>query len=369
MMYPLKFWVFLSALALCLFSCSSGNNSGSDSGSQADNAQVILDCSLAVSGESCEPIGASCSSTVEWCGHEVETSGCNCNNGKWECWATGALAPCCSGCEQGTDGDACCQEHFGANASCGSDGSCVEQELCEAPHCCLDGAEGDAYCAESYGSCSSCVQGTCSSLDCCAGASAGESCDFGGQMCELKGDHCGEELVLSDCVCKDDAWLCTEKDLSACCSDCTQDNEGHACCAEFNTEMFFCDFEGGCIEAPVCDSADCCVPGEPGDAYCKKQFEECSSCLLQGSLGTCSRTACPDSCTQDLEGHAACKIENDATYFCGSESICIQTSGCKALFCCVPGESGNDFCAGNFGECSQCAVIDDDGRCDPMMCD
>ena len=361
------FWVVVFALYCA--GCSSSSAPVNDAGAQTDNPPMNTDCSLASSGEACEPVGASCVSTMEWCGEEIQTSGCNCNNGKWECWAAGAPAPCCSGCEQGTEGDACCKEHFGPDAHCGVNGACIEHELCEAPHCCLDGAEGDAYCAESYGDCSSCVQGTCSSLDCCAGAAAGASCDFDGQTCELTGDHCGEELVLSNCICKDDSWLCTEKDLSACCSDCAQDNEGHACCAEFNTEMFFCGFEGECIEAPICDSADCCVPGAPGDAYCKEQFEECSFCILQGSLGTCSRTACPDSCTQDLAGHDACKEKNDATYFCGSESVCIPASGCKALHCCVPGATGNDFCAGNFGECSQCAVMDDDGRCDPMGCD
>jgi len=174
---------------------------------------------------------------------------------------------------------------------------------------------------------------------------------------------------MSSCACVLGSWHCSTLDLAPCCMDCAQDYPGHACCAEFNNEMFYCGSEGACIEAPLCDSADCCVPGEPGDAYCKDTFEECSFCIPNESGGMCSRTACPDTCTQDTAGHNACQLENSDAYFCGSEGTCIPASGCLALFCCVPGTKGDSWCASSFGDCSQCAVVNDDGACDPQFCD
>ena len=355
-------------LMMLLWSCSSGESVSNDATATGDTANTTS-CEFANAGEACAPDGASCENTMTWCGEEISESGCNCNNGKWECWSAGAPAPCCSGCTQDEEGNACCAEHNGPDFVCGSEGQCVESLLCTAPHCCLEGADGDAYCAENYGSCSSCSNGTCTPLNCCEDAEPGESCMSLGQVCETKGEHCGEELVMSSCECVGGSWLCAMVDLAPCCTGCEQNNEGHACCAEFNTEMFFCGASGSCVEAPICDSADCCVPGDPGDTYCKDTFEECSFCIAKEGHGMCSRTACPDYCTQDVAGHDACQEENGFNYFCGSEESCIPASGCKALQCCVPGTTGNQHCAANFGDCSTCVVKDDDGRCEPMGCE
>jgi len=68
-------------------------------------------------------------------------------------------------------------------------------------------------------------------------------------------------------------------------------------------------------------------------------------------------------CEQTYEGHQECEDELGFLGFCGDDGECIEASGCEAEDCCVPGQSGDEYCESSFGEGSVCAIVNDDGRC------
>ncbi len=144
---------------------------------------------------------------------------------------------------------------------------------------------------------------------------------------------------------------------------CAQTYEGHERCAEANGAMYFCGDEGRCIEASGCEALSCCVPGRGGDAWCVSQFGQGSQCAVADNDGGCTRSPNPGACEQTYEGHQACVEANDAMHFCSDEGHCIEASGCEALSCCVPGQGGDAWCVSQFGQGSECAVTDNDGRC------
>ena len=74
------------------------------------------------------------------------------------------------------------------------------------------------------------------------------------------------------------------------------------------------------------------------------------------------------SCVQDYAGHAQCKETNGDMFFCGNEGTCIEASGCEAEDCCVPGESGDNWCQSTFGSCNECLVTENDGMCSTNEC-
>jgi len=69
------------------------------------------------------------------------------------------------------------------------------------------------------------------------------------------------------------------------------------------------------------------------------------------------------ACEQTYDGHSLCAHAFGSMYFCGDDGECIEASGCLAEDCCVPGESGDEWCAATFGEGSVCAIVNDDGQC------
>ena len=74
------------------------------------------------------------------------------------------------------------------------------------------------------------------------------------------------------------------------------------------------------------------------------------------------------SCVQDYAGHAQCKESNGDMFFCGNEGTCVEASGCEAEDCCVPGESGDNWCQSTFGSCNECLVTENDGMCSTNEC-
>ena len=223
-------------------------------------------------------------------------------------------------CDPSAGGQALCKERYGERFFCAEDGSCLEIAACETEDCCAPGEMGDTYCLETYGPGSTCV--------------AGES-----------------------------QGLCSAR----ACVDCTPDDDGHACCYDALGSSWFCGGDGRCAEVTDCESEDCCVPGPGGDAKCRRNFGEASSCTQLGMGGQCLRSTPPPcaGCRPDNEGHLCCQSEFSADWFCGLEGICRQASGCGNPDCCVPGAAGDAQCAKGFGMMSACQVTDGDGRCSP----
>ena len=82
-----------------------------------------------------------------------------------------------------------------------------------------------------------------------------------------------------------------------------------------------------------------------------------------GSSDTGTGGSCGMPCLPDNEGHACCESLMGPGFFCGEGGACIPSSGCEALDCCTPGETGDAYCQTNFGGNSSCVEINGDGRC------
>ena len=93
---------------------------------------------------------------------------------------------------------------------------------------------------------------------------------------------CEQEVVTAFCECSVGTWSCLSAGLAG---DC------HECCTEALGEMYYC-VGGDCVEASGCEALDCCVPGEPGTAYCKATFGSCSMCQIIDDDGLCSPAEC-----------------------------------------------------------------------------
>ena len=93
---------------------------------------------------------------------------------------------------------------------------------------------------------------------------------------------CEQEVVTAFCECSAGTWSC----LSA-----GPPGDCHECCTEALGEMYYC-VGGDCVEASGCEAPDCCVPGEPGTAYCKATFGSCSMCQIIDDDGLCSPADC-----------------------------------------------------------------------------
>ena len=137
---------------------------------------------------------------------------------------------------------------------------------------------------------------------CGAGSSDTASGDgSGGPSCEdfENGDPCGpeaealdcsgtitwceQEVVTAFCECSSaGTWFCVSAGRPGVC---------HECCTEALGEMYYC-VSGECVEASGCEASDCCVPGEPGTAYCKETFGSCSMCQIIDDDGLCFPAEC-----------------------------------------------------------------------------
>ena len=221
-------------------------------------------------------------------------------------------------CDTAQGGLAFCLEAYGARFFCNPDGSCQEVAPCETDACCSPGADGDAYCVETFGL---------------------------GSVCEVGAEN----------------GTCTDR----ACRDCGFDNIGHECCANALGDRYFCDPDGRCAEADECTAEECCVPGAAGDAYCSGNFGDASTCNLVGNVGRCPRSSPPPcaGCRADADGHSCCQGEFGGTWFCGTQGLCLRSSGCMLDECCVPGSDGDAVCEMRFGAEFTCDVVDGDGRC------
>jgi hypothetical protein len=68
-------------------------------------------------------------------------------------------------------------------------------------------------------------------------------------------------------------------------------------------------------------------------------------------------------CTIDNAGHAACNEDFGDMYFCGADEVCVESEGCLAEECCLPGEQGDSYCEATFGAESECLPDGADGSC------
>jgi len=100
--------------------------------------------------------------------------------------------------------------------------------------------------------------------------------------CSSTTTWCEHEVETGFCECTDGTWGCVSAGAPL---DC------HECCAEALGEMNYC-VSGQCVEASGCKAVDCCVPGEPGTAYCKETFGSCSVCQIMDNDGVCSPAEC-----------------------------------------------------------------------------
>jgi len=152
------------------------------------------------------------------------------------------------------------------------------------------------------------------------------------------------------------------------CSPCTPDAEGHACCAAEHGDLYYCGaLTGECVEASGCTAEDCCIPGDPGDAYCAATYGACSSCAAE----TCTPQACCEPCTPGTAGDTCCRAEYGNDYYCDTDGSCVEADCSDNL---TNGAETDEDCGG--GSCPPCAndltcaVATDceSGFCDGTVC-
>ena len=133
------------------------------------------------------------------------------------------------------------------------------------------------------------------------------------------------------------------------CMSCWGDPPDHACCYETFGEGWFCGTEGECINPPLCEALDCCVPGPGGDAYCSDTFGMGSRC---GDEGRCLPPQLP---CLDIEDPAQCDSD----------------PGCMAIYLIDmwPVDDSDEWCVGDAFEFHGCIPIQPCDDAETVFCD
>jgi hypothetical protein len=111
-----------------------------------------------------------------------------------------------------------------------------------------------------------------------------ERCNSEGTSCTNTYEYCATQISDTTCDCKNGKWQCSAPGGA-------QPVDCHECCQAANEAMWFC-FNGDCVKASGCEAIDCCVPGAKGDAWCKSNFGDCSSCVAGPTDGGCGPKDC-----------------------------------------------------------------------------
>ena len=178
---------------------------------------------------------------------------------------------------------------------------------------------------------------------------------------------CALMVLLFATGCKDDPKpqpVDAEVDMGP---QCIADGDGQTVCQELFGERFFCSADNQCEELAACETADCCAPGDMGDAYCAEEFGPGSTCLAEEAQGRCTARAC-EGCTADNAGHSCCYDALGSSWFCGGEGLCVESPPCAEDDCCVPGIAGDRACQMAYGPQSACLNVGEGGLCsEPMI--
>jgi len=239
------------------------------------------------------------------------------------------------------------------------DPPCTEGQICTPEGCqvCVPNCEGKSCgsdgCGGQCGECAGqCVEGVCHAGPGCEPTPDAKGC--GGCGCE-------------ECVCKNDAWCCTNEWDGQCVDECINDcggcpfeekpvNCGDAACKPEESENCSnCPEDCGCAEGQKCYQKACCAPNCDGKV--------CGDDGCGGSCGTC-KEGCPDL-EECVEGK--CEIgcvSNCTDKECGDDGCGCSCGDCQAGFLCneagkceecVPQcegkQCGDDGCGGQCGEC------------------
>ena len=230
---------------------TASNDTTSASGETTTSAPPAAPCTAGtatLANTACEQEGQECRNSMQWCGGQAATDGCDCVDGAWRCWSAAAPLPC----------DSCCEDAHGPGWTCDDGGTCQEPADCTGEECCPESIAG----------------------------LSGEPCaaPLEGVECRAYGEWCGERLMNAMCTCQNGSWGCSTAAMPMPC---------HDCCQTAHDEGWFCNEMGDCVEAAACNEEACCVPGPAGDTHCQYVFGACSHCKADRTGGTCDPQTCP----------------------------------------------------------------------------
>ena len=333
------------------------------------------DCKEGECGDDTCDANESCESCPEDCGECPECGDGVCDDGE-DCDACPDDCPCAGDCCAASEAPGCDDAEISA-CVCEADSFCCEVKWdslcvdiagndcgadCGGPGECGDGVCDDEEdcesCPEDCEECADCGDGECLDGENCW--TCAEDCgDCEGDCCEANGTPGCEDVVVTDCVCSDDAFCCGSEWDAMCvgvASDLCEADCGPVC---GDGECDAGELCGLCPEdcgacPPVCGDGDC--NGDETKCSCAQDCGACGGCCTAGQA--CVSGGADDACGDGGQACAAC-TNGDICF----DGACIVGT-CQGK-CGAPGAPGNSK---GLGDCYCDELCKDLSDCCPDVC-